>query len=566
MAGETVRVKNTISNLHNGRGAINVLEEAMYILRLFPETLFIYYIGSLPFVLGLLYFWADMSQNAYDGHHVVGAAFCLSVLFIWMKLTQVFFAENIYNRICEQVLPERSLKDYFFILSTQTAIHCTGFFIWPVSLILGLPFAWVFAFYHYSAINQGDSNDIKMIWDKSWGYANHWPKQNHILILLFFLLYIVTFINVSIALFLIPQLLKNFFDIDSVFVLSGTHFFNTTFLAITCSLTYLLVNPVIKTAYVIRYFDGNSIRFGNDIKTDLHFLKSLKPTVLMTIIIVFVTITNLWLSCPAFAVVPAGEMPDVSVEKTYQSFTAEAFTKSIDRVLSEREFAWRMPRTVAPEVEKKESLNKNLQWLYKQIEKMRPAMEKMVNKFKKWLKKLFFQNQSNESPNSKWKPLKMTKMLYILIFSMIAILGAVFIVIWKMKRRKKIIEIEKPTGLPDITSDTVKADDLLAEEWLNMANNLLSQGDLRHAVRAFYLGTLSHLAKAQIITIKRYKSNYDYEIEIKRHARDKRQLCGIFSQTILFLNSVWYGNKSLETQDVLEFSRQQKKIIELANA
>ena len=69
-----------------------------------------------------------------------------------------------------------------------------------------------------------------------------------------------------------------------------------------------------------------------------------------------------------------------------------------------------------------------------------------------------------------------------------------------------------------------------------------------------------------MITIKGYKSNRDYEIEIKRHARDKLQLCGIFSQTIVFLNSVWYGNRSLEVQEVLEFAREQEKIIQLANA
>ena len=47
------------------QSAIRIIEEAVHLLRSAPGSLLAgYYIGSAPFVLGLMYFWADMSRSA----------------------------------------------------------------------------------------------------------------------------------------------------------------------------------------------------------------------------------------------------------------------------------------------------------------------------------------------------------------------------------------------------------------------------------------------------------------------------------------------------------------------
>jgi len=47
-----------------GRGGLDLMEEATHVLRAAPAgTLAIYYLGAIPFVLGLLFFWADMSRS-----------------------------------------------------------------------------------------------------------------------------------------------------------------------------------------------------------------------------------------------------------------------------------------------------------------------------------------------------------------------------------------------------------------------------------------------------------------------------------------------------------------------
>ena len=58
-----------------GRPALDLIEEAVHLLRTAPAgALAAYYLGALPFVLGLLFFWADMSTSAFARRHVAEAA------------------------------------------------------------------------------------------------------------------------------------------------------------------------------------------------------------------------------------------------------------------------------------------------------------------------------------------------------------------------------------------------------------------------------------------------------------------------------------------------------------
>ena len=47
------------------RGGIALIEEALHLVRSAPPSCLVaYYLGSIPFVMTLLYFWADMSYSA----------------------------------------------------------------------------------------------------------------------------------------------------------------------------------------------------------------------------------------------------------------------------------------------------------------------------------------------------------------------------------------------------------------------------------------------------------------------------------------------------------------------
>ncbi len=62
-----------------GKSALELAEEAFHLLRQAPARVLAFYaIGAVPFVLGFLYFWADLSRSAYAADHAVAAALGVS--------------------------------------------------------------------------------------------------------------------------------------------------------------------------------------------------------------------------------------------------------------------------------------------------------------------------------------------------------------------------------------------------------------------------------------------------------------------------------------------------------
>src|SRR4029453_16416033 len=69
--------------------ALDLVEEAVHLLRHGPTVgLAAYYVGSLPFVLALLYFWSDMAHSAFASERLTVGSLALTVLFFWMKTWQ----------------------------------------------------------------------------------------------------------------------------------------------------------------------------------------------------------------------------------------------------------------------------------------------------------------------------------------------------------------------------------------------------------------------------------------------------------------------------------------------
>src|SRR6185437_16009515 len=104
---------------HHEKTAFDLIEEATHLLRTAPiGTLAIYYLGAIPFVLGLLFFWADMSRNPYAPGHLADASFAVCVLFLWMKFWQVIFARRIRSQIAVEPPMELNFRRVLKIFIT----------------------------------------------------------------------------------------------------------------------------------------------------------------------------------------------------------------------------------------------------------------------------------------------------------------------------------------------------------------------------------------------------------------------------------------------------------------
>jgi len=253
------------------RGGIEILEEAVELLRRAPlSALAAYYLGSVPFGLGFLHFWSDMSRSSLAYQNISQEAFGVAFLFLWMKIWQTVFTRVLWSHLSQGQeapwTPGRFLKTAFL----QAAVQPWGFLALPVATLVLLPFAWVYAFFqNVTVMGEGALGGLKELRRKSWGLARLWPRQNHMALLCASAFGLFVFLNLVSALLLGPLLMKELLGVETVFSRSIYSFFNTTYLALGFMLTYLCVDPILKAVYTLRCFYGESLLSGEDLRADL---------------------------------------------------------------------------------------------------------------------------------------------------------------------------------------------------------------------------------------------------------------------------------------------------------
>ncbi len=117
----------------------------------------------------------------------------------------------------------------------------------------------------------------------------------------------------------------------------------------------------------------------------------------------------------------------------------------------------------------------------------------------------------------------------------------------------------------DIEGDDVSAEKLPADKWLELASDFMRQGNKRLALRALYLACLAHLSHKGMINLARFKSNRDYEKELKRKAGDMPELLLSFSANRDIFDNLWYGMHEVTDSLVEDFRANQERIMRAGN-
>lgn len=261
-------------------GGLQILDEAVCLLRSAAGPLLsAYYIGSLPFVLGLLYFWTDMSRSPDAHHHLGISSLGVAMLFVWMKCWQALFARRARELILENAGTASGRGDLPKRIAVQTVLHASAFFVLPAASVLVLPLGWCYAFYqNATAVPPDRSASLLAAGRFAWRQAGLWPRQNHLMLVIMSLFALAVIVNLALAVFILPYLVKKFLGIDVMFTLSGIHALNTTFWAVVLALTYLCLDPILKTAYALRCHYGESLKTGTDIEMELMQCVSEQPS------------------------------------------------------------------------------------------------------------------------------------------------------------------------------------------------------------------------------------------------------------------------------------------------
>jgi hypothetical protein len=91
----------------------------------------------------------------------------------------------------------------------------------------------------------------------------------------------------------------------------------------------------------------------------------------------------------------------------------------------------------------------------------------------------------------------------------------------------------------------------LADEWL-------TKGDYRLAMRALYLAGLNYLSQHDLVSITRSKTGLEYRRELERRARATTgvspQVVPVFQANNMLFERGWYGRHQVERSHVEAFA------------
>ncbi len=536
-----------------GKGAFDLIEEATHLLRTAPvAALAAYYLGAVPFVLAFLYFWADMSRSPFASQHLAAATLGLTLLFVWMKFWQVIFARNLRAHLVAEPPPAITFQRRLRILATQAGVQPFGLFLIPLVLLPVIPFAWVYGFFQNATV-LADGDTTRQLAKKSWQQATLWPRQNVQSVVLIFGFGFFVFLNWVAAGYLLPQLAKMLFGVSSVFTESPYSVFNTTFFMGMISLTYLCVDPILKAAYVLRCFYGESLQSGEDLRAELKSfsLPAQKLTLLLTVL--FLLAGNGATKAAETATAPAIAPAPV---------TSTGLNQAINRTIQERKYTWRMPREMVVDDKAKAGAFARF---FDQIGTMlRDWSHAIADWWDSLIKKLFphhpiQQATSNSSTGYGWI-LSLQLFLYCLVAVAVAALGIFIYRVWRGRQKPVAVPSEAIQPVPDLADENVRADQLPEDGWIRLGREMLERGEFRLALRAFYLASLAHLAAKNLIRIARFKSNREYERELRRRAHAFPDLISIFDDNLSTLERIWYGTHHADRGLVDQFAANVEKI------
>lgn len=544
---------NRLARQRNGPGALEIIETAVHLLRVAPAgTLATYYAGALPFVLGLLFFWADLSRNPFAPQHAAAVSLGMAGLFLWLKFWQAVFAQKLRAHLRGAAPPPLSPARAGKIFLTQTAVQPTALFVLPLALIPALPFAWLYAFYQTLTVHaDADAPTLRATLSRAWRLTVLWPAQNHVLLAVLSLFGLFVFLSLGIAGVMLPALIKLLFGVETIFTRGGMAMVNSTYFTAIVGLTYLCVDPILKATYVLRVFHGESLRSGEDLRARLKPFQSLTGRLAAGLVFCLAVVG----ANPASAQSAAPAPPPA------QSIPPPELDRAIDEVIHQHKYTWRMPRERAVETAA-ESDSGVFARFFQNIGKMlRDAARTTAEWIERVLRKLFGSPQA--TPGGSGYGWIMTKqmLLYGLLAVVISAVALLLLRFWKQRgRAATVITTEALQPAPDLSDENVAADQLPEDGWTTLARELLGRGELRLALRAFYLASLAHLATRNLISLARFKSNRDYERELQRRAHAFPDLQSLFGDNVLAFDQVWYGRHEVTGELVTRFAANVERI------
>ncbi len=533
---------------------MELVEEAVHLLRRAPAgTLAIYYFGAGAWVLGFLFYWAHTTWFTPSSAQLAWSSLGLVGLFVLLKVAQAEFCARLLAQRMGEAPPVWTRRRAVELAVAQVNVQTWGLIVLPVAAVIALPFAWVYGFYqHATVIGSGPG-----LVAESQALSRRWPVQNHLALLVISLAAFAVWINCASAFYLIPWLANKMLGIDNALGLTGWAFWNTTFLASIGAISWLAVDPLVKAYHVLRVFHGRAQQSGEDLRAQLRSAGSkrgagrgLVGAALLAV--VFCGMPTSGVRAEAAGVVA---VEGVAAKKP-AAVEPASLDRALDDVLKRRDFQWQLrPDPAAKAAEKKEEgvIRKFFREGVEMIREMVRSIRNTWQDLQDWLRDLFGPDKEKDAEKEVQRGGGASDLgslrvfLYILIGALVIGIIVVIVMMVRSARRNAVPALVGRAiapATPDLRDEATHAAQMPADGWLAMAKEQMAKGEWRLALRALYLATLAKHAAEGLITLAKFKTNLDYERELRRRAVLQPEVTMRFLAHRLNFESVWYGRET----------------------
>lgn len=531
--------------------ALAQLDEAFHLLRRRGWLLFYSLFGTMPFGLGLLYFWSDMSRSAFAADRCLAESLLLAVLYVWMKAWQARFMTALYAEATGAAdapwLPQRFLR----AAAQQAAIQSTALPVLLVAAMPLLPSAWCVAFYQNAQLyGNGERRTLGEIGRSSWRQARFQPLQNHVLLAVLTLFALFVFLELLWAMLFLPELLRVLTGTETVFTRSGLGILNSTLFAAAGLLCYVALDPLVKAAYVLRCFQSESRGTAADLRLALRRAREQRGAAGHRAALIGLAFLLGTASLSGTVPVAAGP-PDS------RPVNPAALERAVRRTLQEPRYSWRLPRTRPRDEASRErprsALGRFLEQLRSWVRRAGLWCRDLLHDVWRWLRRVARVRQPRPSPDPFGGHGWQDAVPYLVVGLTILVVAGLALYAWRTWRRRNaggIVVADVCAALPDPGDESVTADQRPHDDWLAAARQLVARGELRLGLRAAHLASLALLAERRFLSIARHKSNLDYRRELARRAAQRPEVVHYFDANVSVFDRVWYGSHPASREQI----------------
>jgi len=529
-------------------GPVALLEDAAHLLRRASlDTLLCHWIGSVPLVLGLLVFWNIVTNTNVPYSACAAQSLALALLLIWMNCWRSVFAGRLYRALSGASERPWNPRRVWGLVSNQAFLAATKLVVLPLALAAVFPFAPTVAFYRNAAVlaDREDLDPLAVI-SQARRLSGIDKVQCWLLQALLAIVSLIAMANIALTFIALPQIVRILTGYESAFSRAEESFVeNRLFLLLVLAATWLVCDPFVQAVYCLRCFQGESVASGEDLRAGLRRVRAAMA------------------KGAAAAAVALALAAFPSPARAADAVAPGELERAIRQAMQSSEYNWRIPPP--------EKARSDTPWIVKAtdraIKAVRSAIKWIGRMFEKLLRWIFGGLDLMPTPaGGKAPAAALHWSVWLLIGLALAMAG------WVVYRALKLRPGKARTAAPSsvvpvkLEDEGLTADRLPEAGWLEMAERALADGNPRLALRAFYLANLAWLGRQEFLGLHPGKTNREFELELRRRARQATEARALFSANVRAFERAWYGLHDVFPEDAVEFRRRAEDIKALLSA